>query len=216
MTDKVVVCAGTKRGLFVFESTAARSRWRMRGPFVKGWQIFHAVVDGRGTPAIHAAAVQDSFGTNVMTGDLAGRKFRAAKRPPAPPKLLPSQMTIIRRYGISTSPRVWHIEPGRLSERGVLYAGTAPAALFRSGDHGRTWDEVKGLTAHPTRKHWTPGAGGMCLHSIQLDPYDSNRMYVGISSPGAFRTDDGGRSWKPINRGVAMFPEAPKNAAIGT
>ncbi|MCI0342053.1 MAG: hypothetical protein L0216_13065 [Planctomycetales bacterium] len=216
MADRVVVCAGTKRGLFFLESDRARTRWRMSGPFLKGWQIFHAVVDTRGTPTLHAAAVQDAFGTNVMSGDLKGRRFLAAKTPPVPPKLLPAQVKMMRQWGISTMSRVWHVEPGPRSERKLLYAGTAPAALFRSEDGGRNWEEVRSLTNHPTRKHWTPGAGGMCLHSIQVDPENSRRMYVGISSPGAFRTDDGGKSWKPINRGVAMFPEAPKGLGIGT
>ncbi len=217
MADRVVVCAGTKRGLFLFESDRERSRWRRSGPFLKGWQVFHAVVDTRGAPTVHAAAVQDAFGTNVMTADLRGlRKFRAAKRPPVPPKLLPSQAKMMRQWGISAAPRVWHVEPGPRSERKLLYAGTAPAGLFRSEDGGRSWEEVRSLTNHPTRKHWTPGAGGMCLHSIQVDPDDARRIYVGISSPGAFRSDDAGKTWKPINRGVAMFPEAPKGEGIGT
>lgn len=216
MSDRVVVCAGTKRGLFLLESDSARARWKLSGPFLKGWEIFHAVIDTRGTPTIHAASVQGTFGTNVMTGDLRGRKFRAAKHPPVPPKLLPSQLKTIRKWGISTAPRVWHIEPGRPSEPGVLYAGTAPAGLFRSDDHGKSWEEVRSLTRHPSRKHWTPGAGGMCLHSIQLDPHDKDCMIIGISSAGCFRTDDGAKTWKPINRGVAMFPGPPKDSGVGT
>lgn len=216
MADCVVVCAGTKRGLFLLESDAARARWRVSGPFLKGWEIFHAVVDTRRTPTIYAAAVQGSFGTNVMTADLRGRKFRAAKRPPIPPRLLPSHLKTIRKWGISATPRVWHIEPGRASEKGVLYAGTAPAALFRSEDDGKSWKEVRSLTQHPSRPHWTPGAGGMCLHSIQLDPRDPDRMYVAISSAGCFRTDDGAKSWRVINQGLAIFPGAPKHVGVGT
>ena len=117
---------------------------------------------------------------------------------------------------MSMTPRIWHIEPGPAGEKKVLYAGTAPAGLFRSTDGGRTWRGVKGLNEHPTRKFWTPGAGGMCLHSIQIDPADSRRMFVGISAAGCFRTDDGGRSWTPINRAVAKYIGAPKDSQVGT
>jgi hypothetical protein len=216
MPDRVVVSVGTKRGLFVFESDANRERWTLRGPLLKGWQIYHAVVDTRGTPRLHAAASSVVFATTTFGGGLTDAKLTGAKKPPVPPKLLPSHTKTSRKYGIPMEPRVWHIEPGRPSEKKVLYAGTAPAALFRSENDGKTWEEVKSLTRHPSRKDWQPGFGGMCLHSIQLDPQDSRRMYVAISSAGAFRTDDGLRTWKPINKEVARFVGAPKNASVGT
>ena len=98
--------------------------------------------------------------------------------------------------------RIWHIEPGRATEPGVLYAGVAPAALFRSEDNGQTWSEVTTLTAHPTRAHWHPGAGGLCLHSIVIDHANPSRMFVGISAVGVFRSEDGGASWETANRGT--------------
>ncbi len=214
MSDRIVVCAGTKRGLFLLESTAKRDRWSLSGPHLKGWSIYHATVDPR-SGRIHAAASSDVFGTTTYAADLRARKFAGAKRPPVPPKHLPSHMKFIRKYNITTTPRVWHIEPARASEKRVLYAGVAPAALFRSTDDGRSWEEVKSLTNHPTRKLWGPGAGGMCLHSIQLDPRNSNRMWVAISAAGAFRTDDGGRTWNPINKAVAKYVGAPKGG-VGT
>ena len=216
MADRIVVCVGTKRGLFLLQSDRRRERWSQRGPFLKGWPIFHATVDVRGTPRLYAAGASDTFATTVFAGDVAARKLTGAKKPPVPPKLPPKPLAFAKKYSIPVAPRVWHVEPARAAERNVLYAGTAPAGLFRSEDAGRTWEEVTSLTRHPTRKHWMPGAGGMCLHSIQCDPADSRRMYVGISAAGVFRTDDGGKSWTPINRGVAMFDGAAKNSGVGT
>ncbi|MBI4563871.1 MAG: hypothetical protein HY716_04160 [Planctomycetes bacterium] len=216
MADRVVLSVGTKRGLFVFESSAKRDRWTSSGPYLKGWPIYHAIVDARNGARIHAAGCSDVFATNTFSADLRVRKFTGAKRPPVPPKPRASHLKFARKYGISMTPRIWHIEPGRSSERGVLYAGTAPAALFRSTDHGRTWEEIKSITNHPTRKHWMPGAGGMCLHSIQLDPGNPKRMWVAVSAAGSFRTDDGGRTWAPINKAVAKYVGAPKEGETGT
>ena len=97
----------------------------------------------------------------------------------------------------------WHIEPGRSDEPDTLYLGGDPAVLFRSDDGGETWEANRGILEHPTRDRWLPGAGGLCCHSIQLDPTDGRRMYVGITSAGVFRTDDGGTTWTPLNNGVA-------------
>jgi len=217
MPDKVVICAGTKRGLFLFEADKSRSSWKASGPHLRGWQIFHAVIDTRGTPRLHVAAVSDTFAATTASGDLTSQKFEAAKKPPVPPKLLPGQAKFIKKWKLPSDPRIWHIEPGRASEKGVLYAGTAPAALFKSEDDGKTWAEVKGLSKHPSRKNWTPGAGGLCLHSVQLDPKDPKRMFVGISSAGVFRTDNGGASWKPVNKGVTGFEGGViKEGGVGT
>lgn len=217
MPDKVVVCVGTKRGLFLLESDPSRSSWTMSGPHLKGWQIYHAIVDTRATPRLHAAAVSNTFAATTASGELSGRTFEAAKKPPVPPKLLPGQLKWIKKWNLPSEPRIWHIEPGRPSERGVLYAGTAPAALFLSEDDGKSWAEVKGLSKHPSRKNWTPGAGGLCLHSIQLDPRDPKRMWVGISSAGVFRTDNGGKTWKPVNKGVTSSEgKVIKDGGVGT
>jgi hypothetical protein len=216
MADKVVLCVGTKRGLFVFESDAKRGTWTLRGPWLKGWSVNHATVDTRGTPRILAAATSYSFGATVFTGDLGGKKFDGAKKPPVPPALPPKALKFVKQYKLPNSPSVWHVEPGPAKEKKVIYAGTAPAALFRSDDAGRTWKEIVSLTRHPTRNDWMPGAGGMCLHSIAIDPTDARRILVGISAAGVFRTDDAGKSWRPANRGVKMFEGAPKTAEVGT
>ncbi len=113
----------------------------------------------------------------------------------------------------TTVKRVWHVEPGRDSEPGVVYAGVEPASLFRSEDSGATWSEVLALTGHPTREKWVPGFGGLCLHSIVLDTSSADRMWVGISAVGVFVTNDGGETWHTQNTGVRAdflpepFPE---------
>ncbi|MCW8131599.1 MAG: exo-alpha-sialidase [Planctomycetota bacterium] len=216
MADRVVVTVGTKRGLFLLESNARRKDWKVEGPYLKGWQIYHAVLDARGTPRVHAAGSSEVFGSSAFSSGRKKIKFEGAKRPPKAPDLLPKALKVAKKYGCNTSKRLWHIEPGRASERGVLYAGTAPAGLFRSEDDGRTWQSVEGLLRHPSRKDWMVGYGGMCLHSIQLDPRDEKRMIVAISAAGSFRTEDGGKTWKPINKAVSKFKGAPKNEQVGT
>ena len=114
------------------------------------------------------------------------------------------------------SNRIWNITPGSQKQKKVLYLGTAPAGLFRSEDRGQTWEPVDGINKHRTRKDWSPGAGGQCMHSIQIDPHDPDRMYVAISAAGAFRSDDGGNRWKPINRALAEYVGAPKESDVGT
>lgn len=216
MADRVVLSIGTKRGLFFLESDAKREKWNLRGPFVPGWSVYHAVVDARRAPTVHVAANSDFLGSTIFRGDWKKAKFDGAKKPPVPPKLLPAQMKILKQYGISSAARVWHVEPARPSEKDVLYAGTAPAGLFRSEDGGNTWAPVKGLLRHPSRPTWTPGAGGQCLHSIQLDPANARRMYVGISSAGVFRSDDDGATWKRINQDIPDLEGKPADPDAGT
>jgi photosystem II stability/assembly factor-like uncharacterized protein len=111
--------------------------------------------------------------------------------------------------------RIWHLEPS-LTDPDVVYAGGEDAALFRSTDGGESWHELAGLRGHESGKLWQPGAGGMCLHTILLDPTDANRIYIAISAAGAFRSDDGGQTWKPINRGLKSMYELPdSNAQVG-
>jgi len=110
--------------------------------------------------------------------------------------------------------RVWHLEPS-LTERDSVYAGIEDAALFRSTDGGQSWQELAGLRSHGSGPHWQPGAGGMCLHTILIDPTNAARMYIAISAAGAFRTDDGGTTWKPINRGLRSDFMPDPTAEVG-
>ncbi len=186
---KTLLLAGTKKGLFLFTS-ADRRRWKLHGPFQSGREINHAIYDPR-TGRVYATANDSWFGSQLVWSSSLGRKWESAKRNPAFEKKSKTKLE-----------RIWHIEPGPAKEPKVLYAGVAPAALFRSDDGARTWDEVKTLSRHPTRSRWHPGGGGLCLHSIVVDPADASRMFVGISAVGVFRTEDGGKTWHTANKGT--------------
>jgi hypothetical protein len=216
MANRVVLSVGTKRGLFLIESGSGRKRWTVTGPLLKGWAVPYAVIDTRGAPRIHAAAEHFTFSTTTLSGGLKKQKFEPAKQAPAFPKLNESAAKFVEQYKLDASNRIWNITPGHAREKKVLYAGTAPAGLFRSEDSGQSWNPVDGLNEHPTRKDWSPGAGGQCVHSIQIDPSDPQRMYVAISAAGAFRSDDAGANWKPINSCVAGYVGAPKESDVGT
>jgi photosystem II stability/assembly factor-like uncharacterized protein len=187
--NTILLLAGTKKGLFLFTS-ADREDWRLSGPFQAGREINHAIYDSR-EGFIYATANDSWFGCEVVRSADLGKTWQSAEENPA--FSADSDLKL---------ERIWHIEPGRANEPGVLYAGVAPAALFRSGDAGRTWSEVSSLSAHPTRSRWSPGAGGLCLHSIVLDRENPLRMFVGISAVGVFRSEDGGESWQTANRGT--------------
>jgi len=215
MAKRVVLSVGTKRGLFLLESGSGRKRWKVTGPLLKGWQVPYAFVDTRGAPRLHAAASSFTYNATTLAGPLGG-KLKPAKQPPVPPKLNPKAAKFAKQYGLDMAPRIWSITAGPAKQKKVLYAGTAPAGLFRSGDQGKTWEPVDGLNRHKTRKDWSPGAGGQCLHSIQLDPQDPDRMWVAISAAGAFRSDDGGKKWTPINKCTEAYVGAPKQSEVFT
>lgn len=186
---KTLLLAGTKKGLFLFDS-ADRQRWTMTGPFQPGREINHAVHDGR-SGRIHATANDSWFGCEIASSPDLGRTWTSAKESPKFPEESGQKLE-----------RIWHIEPARATEPDVLYAGVAPAALFKSEDKGETWREITTLTKHPTRPHWHPGAGGLCLHSIVIDHSQPGRMFVGISAVGVFRSTDNGATWETANRGT--------------
>ncbi len=219
---QVMVFVGTRKGGFVFSSDRARKGWAVSGPHFKGWSVMHMNLDPR-DGRLHAAVTHEVYGPSTHFSDDLGKTWTQAKEAPAFQK--PS--TSGRPVGTVAEARdpeaaqtkpekivnVWNIAPGRADEPGVLYAGVQPAALFKSVDHGDTWTINEGLYHHPTRGHWAPGAGGLCLHTIVLDPIDPNHIYVGISAVGCFRSDDGGATWTPRNRNVRAdflpdkFPE---------
>ena len=186
----VLLMLGTRKGAFLMSSDASRKSWSFSGPHFAGSDVFHMAYDRRdGT--LFAAVNNIIFGAEVQRSTDLGLTWNGATR----------------GLGFDadadlTLEKVWHVEPGTDSEPGVVYAGAEPASLFKSADGGDTWDEVTGLTAHRTRKHWQPGLGGLCLHSIVLDQRSSDRMWVGISAVGVFGTEDGGARWETLNKGV--------------
>jgi hypothetical protein len=192
---------GTHKGAFILTSDGKRKKWDVNGPLFGGLDIYHV----KGSPAdpnrIYASQTSSWFGQVVHRSDDGGKNW----------------MTVGNEFKYASEPgthlwyddtqhpweflRVWHFEPS-LTDPDTVYAGVEDAALFRSSDGGQTWQEIAGLREHKSGPTWTPGAGGLGLHTILLDPRNANRMYIAISAAGAFRTDDGGETWRPINRGL--------------
>lgn len=185
-----VVVAGTKKGLFLLRSDDGRERWELEGPLLEGWSIYHAILDER-DGVLHASTNHEVYGATVHRSPDLGKTWERAE-----------ELGLPEDSGLQLE-RTWHVEPGRVDEPGRLWLGAAPGVLFRSDDGGVTWQVNDGLLAHPTRDRWHPGAGGMCCHSIQLDPSDAERLHIGISAAGVFRSEDGGETWTPANSGTA-------------
>ena len=192
-----LVLVGTRKGAFMLAGEQSRRKWQLTGPYSPGTDIFHMVYDSRSGGRIFAASNSMWFGPQVEYSDDVGKTWEQSRQQPR----FADKPEYAEHDGVTVG-NLWHIEPGRASEPDTLYAGVQPAALFKSTDGGDTWQEVAGLGKHPTRSEWMPGFGGLCLHSIALDPENADRMWVGISAAGVFRTYDGGDTWLPANRGV--------------
>jgi len=190
MAIGVLALVGTRKGLFMLRGDDARRTWQAEDPLLNGWGVFHARVDARdGT--VYAAANHLVYGPTVQRSSDGGKTWERSKKIGLP------------AWSGLTVNAAWHIEPGLPQEPETLYLGADPGVLFRSDDRGKTWEPNLGLLEHCTRDRWSPGAGGLCCHSIQVDPGDRQRMYVGITAAGAFRTEDGGQTWMPVNKNVA-------------
>jgi len=231
----VRVLVGTKKGAFILTADAKRDRWEVIGPHFAGWELYHL----KGSPAdpdrIYASQSSGWFGQIIQrssdggkTWDVpGGEKMPEPYDPPAggsnkfvydvsPETGRP--LTTHQWYDGTPHPwefkRVWHLEPS-LTDPDTVYAGVEDAALFRTTDGGKSWQELPGLRGHGTGSSWQPGAGGMCLHTILLDPGNPDRIFIAISAAGVFRSDDGGKTWKPVNRGLnSQFMPDP-TAEIG-
>jgi hypothetical protein len=229
---------GTRKGAFVLTSDAKRERWDVSGPHFPGWEVYHL----KGSPAdpgrIYASQSSGWFGQVIQRSDDGGVTWHQPGTPPGEPTTTPEGMpkgesnkfvydtsaetgkplTTHQFYDGTQRPwefkRVWHLEPS-LDDPETVYAGVEDAALFRTDDGGRTWRELAGLRGHGTGPQWQPGAGGMCLHTIVLDPENRGRIYVAISAAGAFRTDDGGATWRPVNRGLRSQYIPDPTAEVG-
>jgi photosystem II stability/assembly factor-like uncharacterized protein len=186
----VLVLVGTKRGLFLL-SSRDRVRWEVNATELTGRRIFYATLDQRSGHRMFAADNGDFFGTFLRYSDDFGQTWHD-----------PEQGIQFPEGGDLKLVNIWVIEPGRANEPGMLYAGVDPATLWVSNDNGVHWSLNESLANHPTRELWGPGAGGLCLHTIVVDPANDQRMWVGISSVGCMRTDDGGQSWVFLNKNV--------------
>jgi photosystem II stability/assembly factor-like uncharacterized protein len=212
--SSVRVLVGTRKGAFILTSDGKRQKWEVSGPHFAGWEIYHL----KGSPAdpnrIYCSQTSGWFGQQVQRSNDGGKTWEAMDN-----KFVYDGVPGTHQWYDGTPhpwefKRVWHFEPS-LTDPDTAYAGIEDAAIFKTADGGRTWAELSGLRKHGTGPKWQPGAGGMCLHTIILDPSNADRMYIAISAAGAFRTDDGGESWKPINRGLRSQYIPDPNAEVG-
>jgi photosystem II stability/assembly factor-like uncharacterized protein len=188
---EVNVLLGTRKGAFILQSDHKRRTWKMKGPFLQSSPVFHMAFDPRDGKTIYAAVNSGHFGPTVQRSRNFGKTWENAEKPPR----------FTESSGLKVE-NVWHVEPGLADEPDTVYAGVAPGALFRSEDGGSSWEMNQGLNNHPSRAEWQPGAGGLCLHSIVLDPSRPKRMYVGISAVGVFKSEDAGETWNVKNKNV--------------
>src|SRR5690242_19922771 len=219
--SKVRVLVGTRKGAFILSSDGKREKWDVSGPHFPGWEIYHL----KGSPAdpnrLYASQCSGWFGQIIQRSDDGGKTWHQPGTPAGQPTATPDGTPMAESnkfvYDVAGQPltthqwydgtqhpwefkRVWHLEPS-LADPDTVFAGVEDAALFRSTDGGKNWHELPALRAQQGAA-WMPGAGGMGLHTILIDPKNSDRIYIAISAAGAFRTDDGGKNWKPINRGL--------------
>jgi hypothetical protein len=234
----VRLLVGTRKGAFVLTSDGTRKQWDVSGPHFGGWEMYHL----KGSPAdpnrLYASQTSSWFGQIIQRSDDGGKTWYQPGTPPGEPTTTPDGMPKgeSNKFVYDTSPetgkpltthqhydgtqrpwefkRVWHLEPS-LTEPDTVYAGVEDAALFRSTDGGHTWQELAGLRS-AKGSLWQPGAGGMCLHTILLDPSHPERIFVAISAAGTFRSDDASKTWRPVNKGLKSQYELPDaDAEVG-
>ena len=210
MAEQIFVFAGTRKGLFIFKSNTERQTWEVAGPQFAGWGVHDVTYDPR-DGMLYAAFDHAVYGANVQRSSDMGQNWEMAVGP---------------RFGEEDEDkvaRVWCVQPGHADRPGVVWAGVDPGGLFKSEDSGKTWHAVNGINNHPTREQWSPGAGGMMVHTIVPDPTNADRMFVAISAAGVYRSRDGGDEWEPLAKGLpqedaylAIYREALHTDACDT
>jgi len=236
--SNVRVLVGTRKGAFVLTADGWRKTWTITGPHFAGWEIFHV----KGSPAdpdrLYASQTSAWFGQVIERSDDGGQSWHQPGTPSGEATTTPEGIPRgeSNKFVYDTSPetgkpltthqwydgtphpwefkRVWHLEPS-LTDPDTVYAGVEDAALFSSADGGKTWQELAGLRGHGSGAQWAPGAGGMGLHTILVDPGNQRRMFVAISAAGVFRTEDGGKTWRPVNRGLHSKYMPDPTAEVG-
>lgn len=234
----VRVLVGTRKGAFVLTADGKRENWEVSGPHFAGWEMYHLKGSAADPNRIYASQTSGWFGQIIQRSDDGGKTWFQPGLAPGEATTTPDGMPKgeSNKFAYDVSPetgkpltthmwydgtqhpwefkRVWHLEPS-LTDPNHVYAGVEDAALFESKDGGQNWTELPALRGHESGPKWQPGAGGMCLHTVLLDPKNPQRIFVAISAAGAFRTDDGGKSWKPINRGLRSQYIPDPNAEVG-
>jgi hypothetical protein len=229
--NKIRALVGTKKGAFILTADGKRKDWKVSGPHFAGWEIYHVKGSAADPNRLYASQSSGWFGQIIQRSDDGGKTWNTPGSSPedlkGPGGFLKGESNKFsyqgeagthKWYDGSQHPwefkRVWHIEPS-LTDPDTAYAGVEDAAIFKTTDGGKTWKELPGLR-HAKGHLWQPGAGGMAVHTILLDPKNADRIYVAVSAGGAFRTDDGGKTWKPINRGLKSPYELPDpDAEVG-
>ncbi|MES2123712.1 MAG: sialidase family protein [Gemmatimonadota bacterium] len=210
----VRLLVGTRKGAFVITSDEKREKWDVAGPHFPGWEVYHVKGCPTNPDRIYASQSSAWFGQLIQRSDDGGKSWN----PVGNQFTYDGEPGTHQWYDGTPHPwefkRVWHLEPS-LTDPDTVYAGVEDAALFRSTDGGATWAELPGLRKHGTGPQWAPGAGGMCLHTIILDPANPERIYIAISAAGAFRSDDGGASWHTITRGLNSLYIPNPTAEVG-
>ena len=214
----VRVLVGTRKGAFVLASDERRRDWEVSGPHFGGWEMHHV----KGLPAdpdrVYAAQSSGWFGQVIQRSDDGGRTWAPVGNDFRYAAIEGRGPGTHQWYDGTPHPwefaRVWHLEPS-LTDPNTVYAGVEDAALFTTTDGGQSWHELSGLRGHGSGPQWQPGAGGLCLHTILLHPTDDQRLYTAISAAGAFRSDDGGASWQPINKGLLSGEIPQQEAEVG-
>jgi photosystem II stability/assembly factor-like uncharacterized protein len=212
--SRVRVLVGTRKGAFILSADGKRENWDVSGPHFAGFELYHL----QGSPVdpnrLYASQSSGWFGQLIQRSDDGGKSWT----PMGNEFQYEGTPGTHLWYDGTPHPwefkRVWHLEPS-LSDPDTVYAGVEDASIFRTTDGGKSWQEMPGLRKHESGSKWQPGAGGMCLHTILIDPTNPERIYIAISAAGVFRTEDGGKSWKPINQGLKSEYIPDPNAEVG-
>lgn len=195
---KITLFVGTQKGLFKFESTKARKKWQLSGPYLAGWEVSSLLPQ---KDNLLAGTSHYVYGATVRVSHDGGETFTQSEGSPRYEN---------NKYAVN---RIWQL--AKHPKTNTLYAGVDEAGLFKSDDDGKTWQEVSGLTQHETRPLWAPGAGGLCLHTILFDPNNDERMWVAMSAVGVFRSDDSGQSWQVKTKGIGAIVTDEKPSEVG-